>query len=517
MKKLQLIVMLILACVNYTLAQNPYYYDECWNSSTPFSFPVEREIKDTMWFTATIDDIKQGISATWYSNVSVSMQVFAFCTSKTPSFELTVGPNRMMEMEVSKIQKKLDEMGEMAQMMAQTLTPHIRIFPHNKGKGEVYCYPYDQGPHSTCEKTLPVFANMTNVCSATDNVYMLIPSRMSSYGRGFIVWKQKKNLPSTVYITKGACNGPEIQRAQLNDSLHVMILDSVAVKAAKTANDTLYIHVEHPDDYAGRIIYHNTIRWKTQVIDTTFCQGKRLDLPDTTLVETTVSTKDTLWTKDDTLAWTTYKVTVIPPEMKYDTLRLKSTQLPKTYNGTYIPKDGWGDYDWRIHKANQCDQVGKVHVIHNYTTAHQTIDTTICRGKAYTFGGHVYAKDTTVADSAWTTPDIWTVAQINLHIQVPELEFDTVPVPPSKMSAGYVYKPYNIVLKQYGDTTVIATQKGQCDRMIQITVLKGEDPTTSTDYLQNNQPATGKFLRNGMLFIRRNGNDYDIYGRKINH
>ena len=64
MKKLQLIVMLILACVNYTLAQNPYYYDECWNSSTPFSFPVEREIKDTMWFTATIDDIKQGISAT---------------------------------------------------------------------------------------------------------------------------------------------------------------------------------------------------------------------------------------------------------------------------------------------------------------------------------------------------------------------------------------------------------------------------------------------------------------------
>ena len=56
--------MLILACVNYTLAQNPYYYDECWNSSTPFSFPVEREIKDTMWFTATIDDIKQGISAT---------------------------------------------------------------------------------------------------------------------------------------------------------------------------------------------------------------------------------------------------------------------------------------------------------------------------------------------------------------------------------------------------------------------------------------------------------------------
>lgn len=514
MKKMWFIVLLLAVCVNFTQAQNPYYYDDCWNRSTPFAFPMERVIKDTMWFTATIDDIKQGISASWYSDVSVTMEVYAFCTSKVPSFTLTVGPNQMREMEVEKINKKLEEMGDMAQMMAQTLTPHIRIYPHNKGQGIVYCYPYDQGPHSTCDTLLPVFVNKTNVCSSVDNVYELIPTRMSSYGRGFIVWKQKKNMPATIYITTDSCNGPEMQRAQLTDSLHVMILDSVTVKAMKKAQKSLYIHVEHPQGYVGRMIYHNTIIRSAQVIDTTFCQGMRLDLHDTTLVESTVYTKDTLWTNGDTLTWTTYNVTVTPPEMEYDTVNYKASQLPRSYNGTYIPKDGWGDYDWKIHKANKCDRIGKVHVVHNYSTKHQTIDTTVCQGKDYSFGGHVYVKDTTVTDSAWTTPDTWTIAQISLHMQAPELEYDTVTVTPSQMSAGYTYKPYNIVLTTYGDTTVIATQKGQCDRMIQITVLKGEDPTTSAEYLMNSQHAAGKFLRNGVLYIRRNGEEYDIFGRK---
>ena len=102
-------------------------------------------------------------------------------------------------------------------------------------------------------------------------------------------------------------------------------------------------------------------------------------------------------------------------------------------------------------------------------------------------------------------------------MQAPELEYDTITVAPSQISAGYQYKPYNIVLKAYGDTTVTATQKGQCDRLIQITVLQGEDPTTDTQYLTNDQHATEKYWRNGMLYIRRNGEEYDILGRKIKH
>ncbi len=515
MKKILFIAILILGCVKLATADNPYYYDDCRNNSIPFAFPVERVIADTMWFTASFEDMKKGISANWYSDDSVTIEVYAFCTSKVPSFALTVGPNQMREMDAEKINKKLEEAGETAQAMAQTLTPHIRIYPHNKGKGEVYCYPYDQGPHSTCDKPLPIFSRKTNVCSAADNVYKLIPSRISSSGLGFIVWKQKKDLPGTIYVTKNSCDGPEIGRSVLTDSLHVMVLDSVKMKAAYRAKDTLYIHVEHPEDYVGRMIYRPYIQWKKQVIDTTFCQGKRLVLHDTILTKTTVYTKDTLWTMGDSLACTTYKVTVIPPDTQYTTLKLFASQLPYLYNGTVIPKGGWDkDYYWFVHKTNQCDKLGYVHVERKFNIQHETIDTTICQGKGFAFGEHVYYTDTTTLDSAWLTQDLWAVDTIKLKIQTPETEFDTVTVTPSQMSAGYVYKPYNIVLNQYGDTLVLAQQKGQCDRKIQITVLQGEDPTTSAEYLTNNQRSAGKFLRNGVMYIRRNGEEYDILGRK---
>ena len=519
MKKILFIAILILGCVKLATADNPYYYDDCRNNSIPFAFPVERVITDTMWFTATFDDMKKGISANWYSDDSVTIEVYAFCTSKVPSFALTVGPNQMREMDAEKINKKLEEAGEAAQAMAQTLTPHIRIYPHNKGRGEVYCYPYDQGPHSTCDKPLPIFSRKTNVCSAADNVYKLIPSRISSSGRGFIVWKQKKDLPGTIYVTKDSCNGPEIGRSVLTDSLHVMVLDSVKMKAAYRAQDTLYIHVEHPEDYVGRMIYRPYIRWKKQVIDTTFCQGKRLILHDTILTKTTVYTKDTLWAKYDTLACTTYKVTVVPPDTQHTKLSIYASKLPYKYKGTVIKNvEGWDnkDYYWFVHKTDQCDQVGYVHVTRKYDKQRETIDTTICQGKGFAFGEHIYYTDTTVVDSAWLTMDLWAVDTIKLKIQAPELEYDTVTVAPSTMQAGYIYQPYNITITAFGDTLLLATQQNECDRKILLTVLQGTDPTTWAEYIMNNHHAAGKYLRNGMIVIRRNDEEYDILGNKIN-
>ena len=105
-------------------------------------------------------------------------------------------------------------------------------------------------------------------------------------------------------------------------------------------------------------------------------------------------------------------------------------------------------------------------------------------------------------------------------IQAPETEFDTIQVKPSSIQAGYYYKPYNITLTEYGDTLVTVTKKGECDRLIKLTVEQGEedpDPTTSAQYPTNNQRLTGKFLQNGKLIIRRNGEDYDLLGRKQQH
>lgn len=108
---------------------------------------------------------------------------------------MTVGANRMHEMDVTEINSKLEEMGDMAELMSQALTPRIKVYP-NGGTGTVYCYPYDQGPWSTCSDILPVIPRMTYVCDQATEVYELKPSRIASTGKGFIQWKQKRNQPA---------------------------------------------------------------------------------------------------------------------------------------------------------------------------------------------------------------------------------------------------------------------------------------------------------------------------------
>ena len=35
----------------------PDHYCECRKTSTPFSFPLQVQVTDTMWFSATVDDL----------------------------------------------------------------------------------------------------------------------------------------------------------------------------------------------------------------------------------------------------------------------------------------------------------------------------------------------------------------------------------------------------------------------------------------------------------------------------
>ena len=142
----------------------PHYSCMCKEFSTSFAFPLETEIKDTVWYTATINDLRQGICAYWFSSSSVTMEVFAFCSSKEPTFSLTVGPNQMRDIDSKMIEDKLNELSKQQQLMAETLTPHMRVYPLNGGSGRVYCYPYNQGPESKCDDPLPLRPGMTYVC-----------------------------------------------------------------------------------------------------------------------------------------------------------------------------------------------------------------------------------------------------------------------------------------------------------------------------------------------------------------
>ena len=462
---------------NGELPTSPYYYCDCRNA-TPFQFPLKVAVTDTMWFSTTLEDMKQGLCAYWFSDCSITFEIYAFCSSKLPSFSMTVSSNQMREMNVETINKKLEAMGEQATALGDRLTPRIRVYP-NGGSGTVYCYPYDQGPASTCDSLLPVIPGMTYVCDRDTEVYELKPARISSAGRGFIHWKQKTNQPSTIWLTESSCDGTEIGRTVLSDSMYVFVLDSVRMRAAKQAGNSVFVHVAHDTSYVGRIMYRNSIKWDKQTIDTTICQGKGLQLADTVLTQTTSYTKDTLWVKRDTLALTTFNLTVEAPTPQYDTLKLKYKQMPYTYHNHIIPREGWGDYDFMIHEADKCDEHYLLHVDHNYVTKTTVVDTTLCLGKTIKINNVTYSKDTVINDSVWTyasatnsTPDAYTIRHITLHFAEPDVEYDTISVLPSKMPRdGYWYAGLGVMVF-YGDTLIVKKKNNTCTRYIQLHVDK---------------------------------------------
>ena len=493
----------------------PPHYCECHTTSIPFQFPLQVELTDTMWFSTTVDDLKAGLSAYWLANSSLTFEVYAYCLSYVPTITMTVGPNQMREMSVNEINAKLDQMGGagLGGVMS-TLTPRIKVYPNGEG-GTVYCYPYDQGPKSTCDSILRFLPRMTYVCDQAEEVYKLYPSNIATNGLGFIRWKQKNNLPATIRMTKDSCNGQEIVNVTLQDSMHVYMLDSAKMKAIKKAKDTIYVHVTHDASYVGRVIYRNTLQWDAQRIDTTLCQGMGLQLPDTTLRQTTVYPNDILFKKGDTLSATTYYLTVEEPTVQYDTLRLKASQLPYNYRNQIIPKNGWGDYSFTIRQANRCDDIVNVHVERIVIREETEVNDTICLGMKATYGGVTYDRDTIIRDSLWADQDTWLVRDITIHFTDPEVEFDTLYIPQEGFTVnGYWDEGYGVLILGYGDTLIVKTQRNKCTRWLQLHI-EPRSTGTDMDEIPVSDISAIKYMRDGVMYIRRGEQEYDLLGRPI--
>ena len=343
----------------------PYYYCACEESSTPFSFPYEAELNDTAWFTATMADLRQGVSAYWFSNSSVTMEVYAFCTSKVPTVTLTVGPNQMRDIDVEKINKKLDEMGELA-AAAEKMTPSLRVFPQNGGSGRVYCYPYNQGPHSTCEDPIPLRSGMTYVCDKEENVYRMESTTIPSSGKAFVHWKQVKNKPCEIWITLDSCTGEEIGRAKMADSLHVYQPDSAKLVNARKAKRSLWLHIKHGKDIVGRLYWYNNPKYDEPLapVNRTTCQGKKLTV-NSREYDTDTTFIDTLWVARDTLTTMEVKFTFTQPELEFDTVYVSPGELGRGYvykpSGTILRN--YTDTILEIKKNNTCTRLVQVTVL----------------------------------------------------------------------------------------------------------------------------------------------------------
>lgn len=343
----------------------PHYYCYCTEESETFQFPQDRMVNDTMWFTASLDDLKQGMTAYWFADCGVTIDVYAFCTSKSPAFSMSVGSNRMTEKDVEDINKKLEEMGDLAGLIGSVLTPHIRVYPHNGGSGHVYCYPYNQGPHSTCEALLPVRTSMTYVSSHADDVYQLEPQAIPESGRIVVQWKEKANQPCLLEIAR-TCDGEAIESGYLSDSLRVYWIDSTLLKTSKVQNETLYLRFSHAAEHIGRIQFIPDPVIVPRYKDSTVCEGKASLSENGRLYIT-----DTLWTKSNLLAEHGYRLLIHPTDTLYDTISVQTNELAAGYY--YEEADTTlydaGDYQFRIEIPHECTHIIKLHIEETTLTA----------------------------------------------------------------------------------------------------------------------------------------------------
>lgn len=491
----------------------PYYFCDCYEGASSFRFPLSEQISDTVWYTASVDDVRKGLTAYWFADCSVTLEVYALCSSKTPTISMTIGRDQMREMDAASINQKIDEMGDAAGSLISALTPHIRVYPAGKCSGQVYVFPYDEGPHSTCEATLPVRTSMTYVSSHTDDVYEWEPDRLPQSGSVFVQWKEAKNNPCQVWITRGSCSGAEVARTMLSDSVRLFFPDPTLIQSARKAGESLFFHFGHAADKVGRIRFRTNPRFVPQVTDTVICQGQGLQLADTLLTRTTFYNNDTVWHRGDTVYIRAYNLTISAPEPQRDTLHVKAAQLPMVYrNQEYIPLGGYGDYDFTIHTAGQCDERYLLCVEHLTTRTSLKIDTTVCEGKTLEIGGVVCSRDTAIQSAGWIDDDTYADMDIRVSFSAPETEYDTVYVLPADMADGYFYETANQWIDAYGDYSYTITGRNRCTRLVELSVRE-QTPTAVADPRQTAPVSRLYCAPDGTVYVVRNGKRYTLLGQ----
>ena len=494
----------------------PSYYCDCKKTATPFSFGRIDTISDVTWYVTTITDLKKGLSAYWFADCSVQIDVFAYCSSIAPAVSMTVGRNQMRELDAAEITKKIESMGSNTSIYLESFHPYVRVTPIG-GEGIVMAYPYNQGPSSTCAQPLKVINGMTMVSSEQESVYQLLPSDIQKDKQMFVQWKERHNAPADMWVTRNQCEGEELLRTTMSDSTLLFFPELAMLNAARENKDTLYFHFRHAENVVGRIMFRMNPKYIDNTMDTVVCEGKGLALVDTTLMETTSYGPHYVWQTADTVNVYLYNVTVTPADTLYDTVRVRAKQLPMLYkNQELIPKNGYGDYNILYTKKGQCSERYFLHVEHLVDTTSLVMDTTLCSGKTLTVSGMTFREDTIVQYQRWENEDTWAIVDLEVQFTEPEVEYDTIAIAPSRLGKEVVVLGTQIiVIKAYGDLDAVTyLAKDGCYHTRYITVVEKEEEIVTANIAVPEQKKVRVVLENGVLYIERDGARYTVMGVK---
>ena len=346
----------------------PYYFCECNLTSVPFEFPLELEVTDTMWFSSKLEDLELGVSAFWFSNCDVTLEVYAFCTSKVPTIAFDVPANRMYEMSIDQINERLNGMGTTARELAGSLKPMIRIYPHDGGHGKAFVYPYDEGPESTCDKPMPLVTNMRYICDSTERVFRMDPEFIPDTTQSFLRWYHWNNRDCEIRMTLDSCNGEELMSTVLTDTAHVFWPDTAKLIKAKREGRSIWMTTKAEGTAIGRLTWYEK-PWfsaETDTVSDTTCLGKALKVHAREYMTDTAFV-DTIVVRFDTLRLSYVNVTFTQPELEYDTVYVESRAIKRGYR--YTPSGDlffeYGEYQVEIEKKNTCTRAILLNIINS--------------------------------------------------------------------------------------------------------------------------------------------------------
>lgn len=437
----------------------PSYYCDCKFNYRDFTLPLDVAISDSTWFKASLRDLFQGLSAYLYSDCDMSFDVFVSCTSREPEYQAVFNRNQTNSINSQTIKEKLEEYG----YGESNATFYICIAPISGLGGRLLVNTIDQAFRTSCDDPLHLFPGMTMLSQATNDVYVVDPNDIP-YGEDIVMqWVGNNNAPCHLSVTRGACNATPFVEYTFNDASDRFVLSAELIDEAWETEEYFYLHFSH-DATATGTIHCLKSDYQVSITDTTICQGKVFRYEDIVATESGLYYYDTIQTSLTSYQIYGYNVTFVAPELQRDTLPLRTNQLPYIYRGQTI--SDFGDYDILLQTPSECDEHIQLHVLHNLTTIHTVIDTTLCQGATYkATDGKSYMHDVALVDSLWQGRDTLYVTHTNVSFSAMDVVYDTLAVKNTELEKGVrLFNKYKVSATVYtfGDYKFIMRDAHNC-------------------------------------------------------
>ena len=281
---------------------------------------------------------------------------------------------------------------------------------------------------------------------------------------------------------------PELQY----DTLALRAADLPYTYHGHTLNDyghyDLLMHTDGQCDERVALYAYHDIDTLVQTIDTTLCQGKVFTY-NSEHYTASVILHDSIWLDADTYCLRIINVVFIPAELQYDTLGLKTTDLPYNYHGQTITD--FGHYEFHLQDSEGCEQLIDLTVYHAIDTIRQLIDTVVCQGKTFEYNGMIYTESKDWVETAWLDADTYQETSISLYFQAPDIQYDTLGLKTTDLP--YQYR--GEAISNFGTYDLILHTDGECDEHIQLHVYHQLAIITSA--IDTVICYGGSFLHNG--------------------